>query len=127
MNRAEVRRKEIIESGSPLAGHSINQRKIKSWLDGERRMAPGRKVMRAQTRAEINSTESLYEREKTQRVLSVVQASIWDEGRGNQFTKPELAAMVRYLTEKGLTWVQIAGVRPIKPNGHLNGLPTLRF
>lgn len=49
-SRIERLRKEVLEEGSALVGHSLNQRDLKDAMDRLRRGKSAKKVLRAQER-----------------------------------------------------------------------------
>lgn len=67
----------LIESGSPLVSHSLNQHQMKANIEGEQRVNLPRKVLRAIVRRERRLQEAFdCEREKQQRIWGRVQGEL---------------------------------------------------
>lgn len=75
MSRIDCERREIIDSGSPLKRHSLNQGRLKLIFEGRVRVFPeSRKVRMAERRRERHSKEQEeYLTAKLNRILERVQ------------------------------------------------------
>lgn len=104
MSRTEAERTRVIESGSPLANHSMNQKNINSHLNGEERLSPPKKLVRVQSRKVREAeTNKRYEREKIARITERVFTRILNYD-AIQEVGP-LESELKYLEENGITIV----------------------
>lgn len=99
-DRLERERRRIIESGSPMGGHSLNQFVLKKGIEGERRINPiSKKVARSEERrmGHLRGADE-YEEAKMARILSRVQIL---QGGYDDITDA-FPREVNFLREKGV-------------------------
>lgn len=102
MNRLELERRIIIDSGSPIANHSTNQRCLKIEYDRGRSFAqdiPRKILMSRRRRARMLEEANEHEKSKIERVMGRVLAAF----RGHDGFDPEvLGKEVAFLKRNGI-------------------------
>lgn len=107
-SKTELERREIIKSGSPLAHHSLNQRKLKYHSDGEQRAFP---ISRYEARRErLRQEDAARLRAKDGRILEAVVATLggWEDTNSQVFE-----SQIKYLKTRKIR-VRVASVRVVK-------------
>lgn len=107
-SKSELERREIIESGSALASHSLNQRKIKHHLEGERRAFP---ISHHEARREkLRQQDAVRLRKKDMNILEDILHTLYC----CESSDPEVfESQIEYLKTRKIR-VRVAHVRIVK-------------